>query len=199
MNAQRLLDAMTQLAAEEREACFAEARREIDAVLEQAHRKATERRERALMAAREELERAKRQQRVRAEAAAQREALSIREAVAEDVLATVKESIEALASSPHFTETLEALLAEIAPEAAPGGRVLAPPEHVETCKQWLANHGLAACEVVPTHDLKDGVVLESADRTVRITNTLSERFARREREARRLCMKTLFPEVPEYA
>ncbi len=76
---------------------------------------------------------------------------------------------------------------------APAGVVAhAPPAHVDSVRDWLANNGHGGVSVEGNSNLWDGVAIQDPERTFRISNTLTGRFARVEQEARKRCMMALF-------
>jgi len=185
---------MTQIASERREAIFCQARRQADEIFEEARRQCRERHERAIAAANEEIRRADEQTRMQREAKLERTALTLREAVAEEVLTQIHSAIADVVAGPEFPQVLEALLNDIASELHPGMRVLTTGRNVDLCRRWMVGHGFGDLRVIETAGLEDGIAVEDERRTFRVTNTLSTRFAAREAEARRICVRMLFPE-----
>jgi len=125
---------------------------------------------------------------------AEHQAHSMQQAVADEILHSVDAELDRIAAGPEFPAILEALLRELMTVAPERAEVLAPPAHVERSRQWLASHGHAGVPVVPNAALLDGVAIQDAERTFRVTNSLSSRFHKLENEARKICLRLLFGE-----
>jgi vacuolar-type H+-ATPase subunit E/Vma4 len=187
-----LLDLMSQQAAAQRESILADARREAEAIREAARREAEAHRRQTLAALDAELGQLARQERERAEAEAHMRVLTTKDSVAAELLAGVQAELARVAESADFEGILEALLDELLPEAPQGGVVLAPPAHVERVRGWLASRGREDLSVQPVASLRDGLAVQDAARSYRVTNTLSARFNGQEAGLRKLCIGRLF-------
>lgn len=192
-----LLDTMARQVEQGCEQRLAAARSEVEGIV-------TEARERAAKRYTDTIERTKRDverhaQRVRELAALQagQQAHSMKQAVADEILNSVAAALARVAEGPEFPGILEVLLSEIMTVAPPQAEVLAPPAHIERCRQWLASNGHAGTPVVPNDALRDGVAVQDTQRSFRITNSLSSRFGKLENEAREVCLRLLFGEGAE--
>ncbi len=130
--------------------------------------------------------------RKKADAEAAKAALVVQSDSVCAVLAKIGEEIRTIVDSDDFPEILEALLLELM-AAAPAGVVAhAPPAYVDRVRDWLANNGHRDVSVEGASNMWDGVAIQDPERTFRISNTLTGRFARVEQEARKRCMMSLF-------
>ncbi len=192
MQLKPLLEEMTRIAGERRDACLAEAEQQANSIIEEARTEREQKREAALEDARRDAEIAERNAREQGRADAERTALMLQETVAEDAIRRVRDKIRHTMSTSAASQIVEALLAELAGELGAGRRVLVSPDHAGVCRRWLAEHDLDDTEVVEDAGIVDGVAVEDADRSFRITNTLSARLDKRQNDARRLCLDMLF-------
>jgi len=190
------LDTLEREAERRCEVILAQAREEAARIVAEARQTAEENRQNALKEeqthARTQLEDARR----RAEAQVERAKVSMRERVADRILDTVHEELRRIAQSPEFPEVLQFLLAEIMEEAPDNALVLAPPEHVSSCRQWLDVHGMTHITVEPDERLWDGVAVIDAPRSFRLTNTLTSRFEKSRASARKAALRRLFGDNP---
>lgn len=108
------------------------------------------------------------------------------------VLDRVDEEVRTLVAGKAFPAVLDALLEELMAAAPKGVVAIAPPDHVDHVKKWLAGNGHAKTKVEGSADTWDGVAVQDPDRTFRISNTLTGRLSRVEQQARKLCMTALF-------
>lgn len=200
---QALLAGMRRQAAEDCQNCLTEAQRQAEETLAEARRQAEDRRAQAIAVPRAEMERLGRQSRMVAEAEAGKAALAMKNSVVEEVFAGTRDALRLVANSPDFAGVAEALLeAAIEDIEGPAGRagrdaggpatVLAPPQYVECCTRWLQSHGYHTANVEPSGEVWDGVAVQDQRKTMRVTNTLSSRFAKLESVARKQCMIALF-------
>lgn len=187
-----LLDLMSQQAAVERERILAEAQREAEAIREAARREAEAQRRQMLAELDAELAQLARQDRERAEAEAHMRVLTTKDSVTAELLGGVQEELARLAEGGDFAGVLEALLDELLPEAPQGGVVLAPAAHAERVREWLAARGREDLSVRGLAGLKDGLAVQDAARSYRVTNTLSARFNGQEASLRKHCIGRLF-------
>ena len=112
----------------------------------------------------------------------------------EAVLADVSRQVREIASGPAFGPILDSLLAELMGAAGSGDdmEVLAPEAHADHVRGWLERNGRGGLKVVGSREFWDGVAVQDAKRTYRISNTLTGRFGRVEQVARKHCMTALF-------
>jgi len=195
-----LFEAMSSEVAGHRAAILSEARAEARAIVEAGRRDADAWRDRALADARRALELQERQERERIHQDTARRAQQAVQLVEEEVLARVRAELDRVAPAPGFGSVVLRLLEELleAPDPIdPQGpvRVLAPPAHVEACREWLLAHGYNAVEVAAAPGLRDGVALEDPQRTCRVTHSLTRRFEKVEGEVRRRVHLALAAEV----
>lgn len=183
---------MSREASRECENILASARREAEALLTEARRKAAERRDASLRALDDELEGMAQRERERAQAEASRQRLLMEEALVESVFARAGSDLAALAASPGFASTLQALLAEAMSVVKGTVRVFTASAHVAACESWLKAHGYADTSVAVDSSLSDGVAVEDARRSFRVTNTLTSRLTKLENAARGRCLGVLF-------
>ena len=187
-----LLELMSQQAEAQRSAITATGKAEAERINTQAQQEGAASRERSLRAAEAELTAAAQRGRERAEAEAHMLVLTTKDTIASEILDAAVAALAQLTSGPAFTPVLERLLAEVLEGTAGDIVVLAPPSYVDTVKSWLEANGRGGLEVVATSSLKDGVAIQDAAKTYRVTNTLSARFARQEGALRKLCLQQLF-------
>lgn len=188
-----LLELMTRQVSARRGELLAEAQTQAGTIARQAQERAGRRRAETLEAVEAESRAASRRAVERAEAAAHMVIMTTKDAVADEVLDSVRGRLRRIAEGPEFPGVLRALLAELI-AGAPEGEVvvLAPPAHTDQCRAWLDELGRGDAAVEPSPALRDGVALQDRDRTFRITNTLSRRFDKREGELRRHALQRLF-------
>lgn len=192
-----LLDTMARQVEQGCETRLAAARTEAEAIVAEAREKAGKRYAEGIDRAKRDVERLARRARDLAAVQTEQQAHSMQQAVADEILHSVDAELDRIAAGPDFPAILDALLREIMTVAPNDAEVLAPPAHVERCRQWLANNGHARVVVVPYAPLQDGVAIQDAQRTFRITNSLSSRFHKLENEARKICLRLLFGEGTE--
>lgn len=186
---------MSREASCECEGILTSARRDADALLTETRRKAEDRRVTSLRALDLELEGMAQRERERAQAEASRQRLLMEEALVEAVFERAGEDLAKLAASPAFASTLQALLAEAMNVVKGSVRVLVAPVHVATCESWLRANGHADTVVMPDSSLLDGIAIEDARRSFRVTNTLTNRLAKLENAARGRCISVLFADA----
>ncbi|MFA6240684.1 MAG: ATP synthase F0 subunit B [Candidatus Hydrogenedentales bacterium] len=189
---QALLDTMARQVAQQCEDHLAVARQKADAIIADAKSKAESRRVHALEQAHAEAERHAKRALELALRAAENETLTMEHAVANEVLVSVGVELHRLAMGERFPGILEGLLAELVEYSPKNGTILAPPAHAELCRAWLQKQAVTGLTVQPDPDLVDGIAFQDAERTYRVTNSLSARFAKVQNEARRICLDTLF-------
>lgn len=187
-----LLALMAQQAEAQRAAITAAGKSEAEGVTRNAQQEGAASRERSLRAAEAELTAAAKRGRERAEAEAHMLVLTTKDTIASEILDAAQAELGRVASGPGFVPVLERLLAEVLDGAGSDIVVLAPPAHVDAVKSWLDANGRGGLEVVPTPSLKDGVAVQDAAKTYRITNTLTARFDRQEGALRKVCLQQLF-------
>jgi len=187
-----LLDIMTRQIDEQCEAVVAEAQEKAQRIRGDAERKAEQQRQAAIQSLSEELETLAQRARESAEAEAEMVALTTKDTIADEVLDQVEAEVARLAQRPDFAGVLEQLLDELLPEAPDHAVVLCPQGYEEQARQWLANRGRDGAEVQGLPGLKDGVAVQDAKRTFRITNSLSTRLRLQEEDLRKFCLNRLF-------
>lgn len=189
-----LFAAMEQHVTRACERAAAETRAEAEAIAKRARQAREERHAQALAAEQAALAALAEEERLRAEAEASIASLTMRQAVADEVLQWVHDELARICAGDRFPEILERLLDE-ALDAAPEGpaAVEALPAHVKWCEQRLRARNRAA-QAVANASLSDGVIVRDIEGRWRISNTLSGRYAKLRAEARRLCVDRLFGE-----
>ena len=187
-----LLELMTQQADSQRTDIDAASQREADAIVAQAQQEATSLRERTLRAVEAELSAASLRNRERAEAEAQMAVLTTKDTITSEILEAAQAQLVSVASGSGMSAVIESLLAEVLEGAADDVVVLAPAPHVSTAKAWLEANGRGQLQVDASNELKDGVAIQDAAKSYRVTNTLATRFARQESALRRICLEQLF-------
>ncbi|MBI2425479.1 MAG: hypothetical protein HYV27_21820 [Candidatus Hydrogenedentes bacterium] len=187
-----LLDLMSQQVAEEKAALVAKAAAEAAQILRDAEARARQRHDESLAALSAELEAQSRRSRERVEAEAHMILLTTKDTITDEMLATVREQLHALASGPEFERVLEKLLAELLQDAPDNVVVLAPPAHAGFCRTWLDANGHGNLSVQPLEGLQGGAAIQDAGRSFRVTNTLETRFLKRESALRKFCLTGLF-------
>lgn len=182
---------MTGRVGREREALLAQAHAEAERIRQTARETGDQRRARVRAALEAELARAEDQTRQRAQAEARITVKTTKDTIVDEILAEVKARLAALAAQPQFAEMLPLLLQELLEGAAPDVEVHVPPAHEERCRQWVREHD-GGRRVIADPALRDGVAIQDAGPTYRITNTLSARLAKRTESLRRHCLNRLF-------
>jgi len=183
---------MTQQADAQRAEIVAAAQAEAARIDASARAEASDARERALRQAEADLSAAAQRGRERAEAEAHMLVLTTKDTIASEILGAAEAELAKIASGPGFASVLEQLLAEVLEGAPEQVVVLAPQAHADAVKAWLEANGRGGAEVVATSALSDGVAIQDAGQTWRVTNTLSARFARQEGALRKSCIQQLF-------
>ena len=190
-----LLDLMSQQVAEQREEFLRAARDEAAAIQQDAQQRAEQRRADTLGAVEGELISLATRSRERVEAEAHMVTLTTKDTITNEVLAAVEVALAERASGPDFPAILDALLAELMADSPSNIVVLAPPAHVDHCKQWLENNGHGDLSVEALNGLTDGVAIQDPARKFRYTNTLSARFRLQEGALRKQALNQLFPDT----
>ncbi len=150
-----------------------------------------------------ELDEAVKRTRERAESEAYMQTLTTKDKIADEIIAAAGAELARRSQQEGFGAVIEALLAELITEVKQrnGGidgaalTVLAPSAHADLCRSWLSSHGHGALQVEATPGLADGVAIQDARPSFRVTNTLSSRLSNREDELRKLCLQRLFPQA----
>jgi vacuolar-type H+-ATPase subunit E/Vma4 len=187
-----LLDSMAQQAAAQSAEILAEGRREAAALLDQARAKAAEHREAVWRSVHAEESQRDRMARQAAQVEADKGRVAARDRAVKDVMGLVHQHIERLAAGPEFPAILERLLKEAL--AASTGPVIveAPEAHVELCRNAAVRMGPDIREVVGSTRMWDGVAVWNVPRTMRITNTLTNRLVMLEGRAVKHIVSRLF-------
>ncbi len=200
MTGAALLETMAQQAAEECGRTVSHARDEEDAILREARAQSDARRETLLKTMAEEMDALDQRWLLKGEAESAKAALVVQNDAVREVLEEVQATIGRMAQGPEFGAVIEALLAEVMAVAPENVIVLAPEPHVDHVRQWLDRNGYGGTPVEGVPAMLDGVAVQDRERSFRISNTLSGRFARVEQAARKLCMEALFEgNLPEPA
>ena len=168
------------------------ARESADGILKGTRQECASLEEKTLASTNAEMESLAERWRQKADAEAARAALVVQNDAVCAVLAKVGEEIRTIAESDAFPAVLEALLSELMAVAPAGVVAHAPPAHVDRVRDWLANNGHGGVSVEGNSNLWDGVTIQDPERTFRISNTLTGRFARVEQEVRKRCMMSFF-------
>lgn len=172
----------------------ADAERQANAIVADAQAQAEARRKAAVAHEADALAFQERRANMVAESEADRESLAMQQAVVDDALRRARAEFERIAGSTEFGPLIESLLAS-AMEAAPDDAfVTVPNGQLEKCQAWLKNNGHARATVEGSNTLKDGVSVRDLNRTYRVIHTLTSRYEKLEREARKRCQRLLFPE-----
>ncbi len=133
----------------------------------------------------------------RAQAEANMVVKTTRDQIADGLLERVRQDLAALANSEQMRDVIGKLLREVLGEAPQGGTVLAPPAHADFVREQVQQQGRGDLQVEAHPRLSDGVAVQDARQTYRVTNSLSSRYARLERQARRHAMQRLFGHTAE--
>lgn len=173
---------------------LAKARAEAERIEADARAKAAASREIVLAAARAEVGRLDTLWKQKAESEAVRLELSMKNEAVEAILADVETQLRRTVEGPNFGAILESLLAELMAAAGPvsDAQLLAPSAHADRVRAWLEKNGRSGVRVEGSAEFWDGVALQDPQRSYRISNTLTGRFARIEPAARKHSMTTLF-------
>lgn len=190
-----LLETMTAEVTEECEANIAAAQDEAATIKSEAETRAASQRETVEAVTETEMTRLDERYRQMAQAEASRADLVVKNDTVRAVMDKVHAEIRSIVSGDRFPAVLEALLGSLKDEIRSGLVVLGPEAHLEHIRGWLSKNGLEGVSVEASAELWDGVAVQDAERTYRISNTLTGRFGRVEQEARRVCMQTLFGNV----
>ena len=187
-----LFDTMARQVSDRCESTLEEARREADAILVAARTKSKETWQDAMKATETEIKLLEERWDQKAQAEAAKAELSVENEAVEAVLEALRAKIRAAVDGAEFPGIIEALLTELMAEAPDDVVVLAPESQVGHVEQLLAKSGHNGLAVEGSAVVWDGVAVQDKQRTFRISNTLSGRYARVEDGARKLCMVTLF-------
>ena len=183
---------MAQRVAEDCDNTLAQANGERDGILEEARVQTRSRREAVLKATQTEKEILDDRWRLKAETEAAKAALSLQNEAVLEVLQRVRHEIDAIVKGPRFPAVLDALLAEVMAVAPDNVVVLAPEAHLDRVRQWLSKNGKGSLQVDGSAAFWDGVAVQDASKTFRISNTMTGRFVRVEGAARKLSTGALF-------
>ena len=173
---------------------LAQAKAEAERILSDARAAARASGEAAQAGAKTERDRLDALWKQKAEAESARLELAMKNDAVEAVLAEVTAGIKRIVSGPEFPGVIESLLTELM--AAVGNakdvQVLGPVAQLDLIKKWLGDHGHGGVKVEGSPEFWDGVAVQNPERTWRISNTLTGRFARTDQDVRKHCMTTLF-------
>lgn len=188
-----LFDTMAQQVAAQCDETRSAAQEQADALLSDARERATSTRTSTLKTLEAEMEAMDARWRQKAHTEAARAALAVQGEIVDAVLAKVEEEIRSIVGSKDFPKILDALLDELMRVASDDVVVLAPEAHLDHVREWLGKHDRIDTRVEASPDTWDGVAIQDARRTYRISNTLTRRYERVKEDARKVCMTTLFP------
>lgn len=175
-------------------------RREAEGIETEARTKSQALRDATLKATQREVEMLKLRWEQKAEAEAAKAALLVRKETVEQVLSTIEEEIRSIVDGSGFPAVLDSLLAEMMAAVSDGDVVLlAPKAHADHVRGWLKANGHTSVSVEVMAAMWDGVAVQDAARTYRISNSLTMRFKRMESEIRKVCATTLFDSDPSSA
>lgn len=194
MQSPPLLELMTSQIVAQCDAKLAESKAQAERTRQDARNRATKRRADLLAAVEREVAEMKRRSRERVEAETEMVILTTKDTVTDELLERVRGELKAKAAAPDFANVLDALLAELMPQAPANGVVLVPAAHEAHCREWLSSNGHGEVEVRVLPGLADGVAVQDAKQTFRVTNTLSARFQQLEPSLRKYCVAQLFGE-----
>jgi len=189
-----LFDTMTRQVEAECAGHLDKARAEAERILADARAKAAASRDAVLAAAEAEKSRLDSLWKQKGESESVRLELAMKNDAVEAVLAEVAKELRATTSGSGFPAILDSLLRELTAAAGSASnlQLLAPASHVEHVRGWLQKNGHGSVKVEGSSEFWDGVALQDPQRTYRISNTLTGRFARVEQAARKHCMTALF-------
>lgn len=187
-----LFDTMTRQVADQCESTLIEARREADAILEEARTKSNDSWQDAMKATETEIKLLEERWVQKAQAEAAKAELAVQNEAVEAVLAALRVKIRGAVEGSDFPNIIEALLSELMAVAPDNVVVLAPEQQVGHVTKLLAKTGHTGVPVEGSAIVWDGVAVQDKQRTFRISNTLTGRYSRVEDGARKLCMVTLF-------
>ena len=192
MDQPTLNDTMTKEVLARCDAILNRARRAAESTKTEARRLASEQREKTLAQAQVEADRMAEEARLRAETQSELAGRSMEQQVVNELPKRAEDELSRLADAAEFVPMLEALLTEALAVVEDVGVIKVPPNHLERVREWLVARGLNGARVEGMPGLSDGVVVEDRERTLRVTNTLSQRLANLWPQARKLCHDRLF-------
>lgn len=192
MQSPALLELMTEQAARQSKEIVARARQEADAIREAARARSEGHRSDFLRVLESDLTGQARRSRERAEAAAHMVVLTTKDTITDEIMTRARAELQRIQSTPELPGIIDALLEELLRDAPKEGIVvLAHPQQTERVREWLKQHGYDL-PVEPLASLKDGVAIQDAEKSYRVTNTLSARLARLESDLRKGVIHDLF-------
>ena len=185
---------MAQQAAEQCARIAADAQAEAESILAEARAQAAAHRDAVWRTVKGEESHKDRMTAQFARVEADKARLMARNSAVTDVMALVDAEIERLVNGSGFGAILEKLLEE-ALDASSGPVVIeAPAGHVDAVRAVAQRRGADVRDVIASRTLRDGVSVWNPERTLRITNTLRERLAILEDDARKYIVQRLFTE-----
>jgi len=201
MDSAPLLETMTQEISRQQKGLLAEARARAELILAEAEVSAKQRREETIASLKEELDALAETHRERAEANAKSAMMSIKDTITDDILKDVRAELIRIAEDdtrfqPILIKLLdELLISKVGTNWRNEGRlelkVKVPGAHVDAINRWLRDQGVSDVQV----KLIDGVALQDAEQSFRISNTLHDRLEKQEKKLRGFAMKQLFGEL----
>jgi vacuolar-type H+-ATPase subunit E/Vma4 len=187
---QPLLDLMTQEADAQCARIREDAARAAEELRQAAMQEAAKRREEVLAELDRELRALHQRACDRAAAEIHMRLLTAKDAIADELLQQVEKEIEALVSREEFLPILRRLLDELLESGEEGDVVLVPQAYTDTVRAWLQEKH-RSFRIEPVAFLRDGVALQDAAQSYRVTNTLSQRFRAMENHLRKFCQQQL--------
>ena len=195
MSTSSLLEVMTEEVARQRASILASSQAEAERILAQAREDAARRKAKAQEAADAELAEAAARARERCESETEMIVHTTKDTITDEILAAVAKKLGHIVTTPEFPAIIEAMIEELLDNTKGGEVVLAPREYVQHCRNWLDEHGHTGLEARALDTLRDGVSIQDAQRSFRVTNTFSARLAKQESRLRKLCLERLLPET----
>lgn len=183
---------MAQQAEGQRAQIAADAQAEADRILAQARAQAEAHRDAIWRSVKAEESHKDKMSAQFAQVEANKTRLAARNLAVTEVMSIVDREIDRIAGSAAFAPVLEKLLAEALAAASGPVVVEAPAEHVEACRAVASRSGADVREVIASNTLRDGVAVWNPERTMRIANTLRDRLAILEDDARKHIVQRLF-------
>ncbi len=192
MKASSLLETMARQAQKDCDQATGAARTEAEKILAEARDKSVAQHASAMEAVRAEKNLLDLRWIQKAETEITKANLAMKKDAVVAVFQMVRDEMRRIAESPGYPTLLSVLLKEVLAAAEGEFFVLAPENHVDHVGNWLKENGYDGVRVEGSADMLYGIAIQDPGRTYRVSNTLSGRFARMEKESRKLCMTSLF-------
>lgn len=192
MKAEALFETMSRQVQEDCDQTTGAARTEAERILAEARDKSVARHASAMEAVQAEKELLDLRWLQKAETEISKANLAMKKDAVIAVFHKVREEVRRIAESPGYPGLLSVLLKEVLAFAEGEIVVLAPEKHVDYVGNWLKENGYDGVRVEGSTEMWHGIAVQDPGRTYRVSNTLVGRFARVEKESRKLCMTSLF-------